>query len=48
MSDILTNDNTTFEIFDVASDDVKFVRLRLHGNTLNNKNTIYELYITKQ
>lgn len=49
MSEVMEKgDSTTFEIFDVKAEGVKFVRLRLLGNTVNNKNTIYELYITKQ
>lgn len=48
MSEVIVNDETTFEIFDVKAEKVKFVRLRLFGNTRSKKNTIYELYITKQ
>ena len=48
MSEVIANDETSFEIFNIKSEKVKFVRLRLFGNTTNKKNTIYELYITRQ
>lgn len=48
MSEVITGDKTSFEMFNAKSENVKFIRLGLFGNTTNKKNTINEMYITKQ
>ena len=46
-SSIVDGDGYTFEDFDFSAQNVRFVRLRMFGNSTNDWNTINEMYIRK-